>query len=101
MEYLPQQNKVNAGDTVQNQITAKDKNVVVIGGGDTGSDCVGTANRQGAKSITQIELLPQPPESRSESTPWPYWPMMMRTSSSHEEGAEQKVEYQYKRIFRK
>ena len=90
MEYLPQQNKVNASDTVQNQITAKDKNVVVIGGGDTGSDCVGTANRQGAKSITQIELLPQPPESRSESTPWPYWPMMMRTSSSHEEGANRK-----------
>jgi glutamate synthase (NADPH/NADH) small chain len=90
MEYLPQQNRINAGESVTNQITAKDKNVVIIGGGDTGSDCVGTANRQGARSITQIELLPQPPENRSELTPWPYWPLMLRTSSSHEEGAERK-----------
>jgi glutamate synthase (NADPH/NADH) small chain len=90
MEFLPLQNKVNAGDTVLNQITAAGKDVVIIGGGDTGSDCVGTSNRQGAKSVTQIELLPQPPAERAEQTPWPYWPMMLRSSSSHEEGAVRK-----------
>ena len=90
MEFLTLQNKVDAGDVVENQITAKGKNVVIIGGGDTGSDCVGTSNRQGAKSITQIELLPKPPADRPESTPWPYWPLIVRTSSSHEEGAERK-----------
>lgn len=90
MEYLPQQNRINAGETVPNQITAKGKNIVILGGGDTGSDCVGTANRQGARSVTQIELLPQPPDKRSELTPWPYWPLILRTSSSHEEGANRK-----------
>lgn len=90
MEFLPQQNKVNAGDKVKNQISAKGKNVVIIGGGDTGSDCVGTSNRQGAKSVTQIEVLPMPPEERPGSTPWPYWPMILRTSSSHEEGVARK-----------
>ncbi len=90
MEYLTQQNRVNDGLIIENQITAKNKNVVIIGGGDTGSDCVGTANRQGALSVTQIELLPQPPVKRAESTPWPSWPMMLRTSSSHEEGANRK-----------
>jgi glutamate synthase (NADPH/NADH) small chain len=90
MEYLPQQNRVNAGESLPNQISAKGKNVIIIGGGDTGSDCVGTANRQGALSVTQIELLPQPPAARSESTPWPFWPMMLRTSSSHEEGVNRK-----------
>ena len=90
MEYLPQQNRVNAGESLQNQISAKNKNVIIIGGGDTGSDCVGTANRQGALSITQLELLPQPPAKRSESTPWPYWALMLRTSSSHEEGVVRK-----------
>lgn len=90
MEFLPQQNKANAGDILEDQILAAGKNVVVIGGGDTGSDCVGTSNRQNAKSVTQIELLPQPPLERAESTPWPYWPMMLRTSSSHEEGAVRK-----------
>jgi len=88
MEFLVQQNKVDAGDIIENQITAKGKNVVVIGGGDTGSDCVGTSNRQGAKMVTQIELLPKPSEDRPESTPWPYWPLIVRTSSSHEEGAD-------------
>ena len=88
MEFLTQQNKSNAGDTIGGQIMATDKNVVVIGGGDTGSDCVGTSNRQGAKSITQIELFPKPPNERAESTPWPYWPMKLRTSSSHEEGVD-------------
>jgi glutamate synthase (NADPH/NADH) small chain len=90
MEYLVLQNKVNAGDNLTHVISAKDKDVIVLGGGDTGSDCVGTANRQGAKSVTQIELLPQPPIDRPENTPWPYWPMILRTSSSHEEGADRK-----------
>ena len=90
MEFLPQQNKVNAGDSVEEQISAKGKNVIILGGGDTGSDCVGTSNRQDAKSVTQIELMPQPPQARAESTPWPYWPMKLRTSSSHEEGAVRK-----------
>ena len=90
MEYLPQQNRVNSGDVLSDQISAKGKNVIIIGGGDTGSDCVGTANRQGALSIAQLELLPQPPVKRSESTPWPYWPLMLRTSSSHEEGVTRK-----------
>ena len=90
MEYLPQQNRVNAGDVLSDQIFAKGKNVIIIGGGDTGSDCVGTSNRQGALSITQLELLPQPPAKRAESTPWPYWELMLRTSSSHEEGVTRK-----------
>lgn len=87
MDFLIGQNKVNAGDQVKDQILATGKNVVVIGGGDTGSDCVGTSNRHGAKSVTQIELFPKPPEERASFTPWPYWPMKLRTSSSHEEGA--------------
>jgi glutamate synthase (NADPH/NADH) small chain len=90
MEFLPQQNKVNAGDNIENQISAKGKHVVVIGGGDTGSDCVGTSNRQGALSVTQLEVLPQPPAERPLNIPWPYYPMILRTSSSHEEGAERK-----------
>lgn len=87
MEFLPQQNKRVAGEEVPDQISAKGKRVVVLGGGDTGSDCVGTSNRQGALSVLQFELLPQPPGSRTEDVaPWPYWPMVLRTSSSHEEG---------------
>ena len=94
MDFLPQQNKRNAGDEVQGQLSAAGKDVVVIGGGDTGSDCDGTSNRQGAKSLTQFELLPQPPdlgkyprrEERPANTPWPLWPVILRTSSSHEEG---------------
>ena len=88
MDFLPQQNKRVAGDTVTNNILATGKNVLVIGGGDTGSDCVGTSNRQGAKSVTQIELLAQPPLSRNENNPWPQWPMVLMTSSSHEEGVK-------------
>jgi len=88
MEFLPQQNKVVAGDVVPDQITAADKHVVVIGGGDTGSDCVGTANRHGAKSVTQFELLPQPPVNEDKPLVWPYWPVKLRTSSSQEEGCE-------------
>jgi len=87
MQYLPLQNRINAGDAVEGMISAGNKHVVVIGGGDTGSDCVGTANRQGALSVTQLEVMPQPPVNRSPDTPWPYWPMMLRTSTSHEEGA--------------
>lgn len=88
MEFLPLQNKVNAGDKVKDQIMATAKHVVVIGGGDTGSDCVGTSNRHGATSVTQFELLPQPPEVENKPMVWPYWPTKMRTSSSHEEGCE-------------
>ncbi|MFZ5541805.1 MAG: glutamate synthase subunit beta [Pseudomonadota bacterium] len=87
MEFLPLQNKVVAGDKVKNQIVATGKHVVVIGGGDTGSDCVGTSNRQGAASVTQLELLPQPPAQENKALTWPYWPVKLRTSSSHEEGA--------------
>jgi glutamate synthase (NADPH) small chain len=90
MDFLTQQNKVIAGELTAPSISAKDKNVIVLGGGDTGSDCVGTSFRQGAKSVTQIELLPKPPEERPESMPWPYWPLILRTSSSHEEGAIRK-----------
>lgn len=87
MDFLPQQNKRVAGDRIfSGDITASGKNVLVIGGGDTGSDCVGTSNRQGAKNVTQIELLAKPPLTRAESNPWPLWPMVLMTSSSHEEG---------------
>lgn len=86
MEFLPQQNKRVAGDTLTENILATGKNVLVIGGGDTGSDCVGTSNRHGAKSVTQIELLGKPPLTRDTNNPWPLWPMVLMTSSSHEEG---------------
>jgi len=88
MEFLPQQNKVVAGDKVKGQIKATGKHVIVIGGGDTGSDCVGTSNRHGAASVTQFELMPQPPEEEDKPLTWPYWPIKLRTSSSHEEGCE-------------
>ncbi len=86
MEFLPMQNRVVAGDKVGGQIMATGKHVVVIGGGDTGSDCVGTSNRHGAASVTQFELLPQPPAVENRPLTWPYWPLKLRTSSSHEEG---------------
>lgn len=88
MDFLTPNNKAVAGDTVPDQIMATGKHVVVIGGGDTGSDCVGTSNRHGAASITQFELMPQPPEKENKLLVWPNWPLKMRTSSSHEEGAE-------------
>jgi glutamate synthase (NADPH/NADH) small chain len=88
MDFLPQQNRVNAGDKLVDQLLAKGKHVIVIGGGDTGSDCVGTSNRHGAKQVTQFELLPQPPEEENKPLVWPYWPIKLRTSSSHEEGCE-------------
>ena len=88
MELLPQQNRINAGDKLKGAISAKGKHVIVIGGGDTGSDCVGTANRHGALSVTQFELMPMPPEVEDKPLTWPYWPIKLRTSSSHEEGAQ-------------
>ena len=86
MEFLPQQNLVNSGAKLASQLRADGKHVIVIGGGDTGSDCVGTSNRHGATSVTQFELLPMPPEHEDKPLVWPYWPIKLRTSSSHEEG---------------
>jgi glutamate synthase (NADPH/NADH) small chain len=86
MEFLPQQNKRNAGDDVPDQILATGKHVIIIGGGDTGADCLGTCHRQKAKSVHQFEIMPKPPEMRAPSTPWPLWPLQMRSESSHEEG---------------
>jgi len=88
MEFLPQQNKVNAGDKLKGQLRADGKHVIVIGGGDTGSDCVGTSTRHGAVSVTQFEVMPEPPEKENKAMVWPYWPMKLRTSSSHDESAE-------------
>ena len=88
MEFLPQQNKINAGDKLKGQLRADGKHIIVIGGGDTGSDCVGTSNRHGAASVTQFEVMPQPPEEENKPLVWPYWPLKLRTSSSHEEGCE-------------
>ncbi len=103
MDFLEQSNRRVSGQRIDEdkEIMATDKHVVVIGGGDTGSDCVGTSNRHGAKSITQIELMGKPPVGRAESTPWPNWPMMLRTSSSHEEGCERKWSISTKRFVGK
>ncbi|WP_310566857.1 glutamate synthase subunit beta [Hydrogenophaga sp.] len=91
MEFLPQQNKVNAGDKLKSQLRADGKHVIVIGGGDTGSDCVGTSTRHGAVSVTQFEVMPQPPEQENKPLVWPYWPLKLRTSSSHDESAEKGI----------
>jgi len=88
MEYLPGSNRVQEGDLAVPPITAEGKHVVIIGGGDTGADCLGTAHRQGAASVHQFEIMPRPPDTRADSTPWPTWPLMFRTSSAHEEGGE-------------
>jgi glutamate synthase (NADPH/NADH) small chain len=88
MEYLPPSNRVQQGDLERSPISAEDKRVVIIGGGDTGADCLGTAHRQGAASVHQFEIMPRPPDARDASTPWPTWPLMFRTSSAHEEGGE-------------
>jgi glutamate synthase (NADPH/NADH) small chain len=88
MEYLPGANRVQEGDLAEAPITASGKHVIIIGGGDTGADCLGTAHRQGAASVHQFEIMPRPPDARADDTPWPTWPLMMRTSSAHEEGGE-------------
>jgi len=88
MDFLTQQTKVLFGKQLKNQIIATDKDVIVIGGGDTGSDCIGTSNRHGAKSVVNFEIMPKPPGHRSASTPWPFWPLKLKTSSSHKEGVE-------------
>ena len=100
MDFLTMQNRLNSSESVNQDklISARDKDVVVIGGGDTGSDCVGTARRQGAKSITQLEILPKPPQDRPQDTPWPMWPRTMRTSSSQEEGCQRQWGVMTKRI---
>jgi len=101
MEFLPQQNRRLAGDTVDPAVSidAAGKHVIVLGGGDTGSDCVGTALRQGARSVTSIELLERPPDQRSPATPWPEWPLMFRTSSSHQEGGTREFAVLTKRFL--
>ena len=101
MDFLKQQNKVNRGEVFTNgdRILATGKNVLVIGGGDTGSDCVGTSNRQKAKSVTQIEILPKPPEKRAPGNPWPYWPNTLKSSTSHAEGCERKWSLNTKRFI--
>tara|TARA_R110001606_G_scaffold165748_2_gene310255 strand:+ start:5758 stop:7221 length:1464 start_codon:yes stop_codon:yes gene_type:complete len=88
MDFLTQQTKVVFGKKVENQVLATDKDVIVIGGGDTGSDCIGTSNRHGAKSVVNFEIMPKPPGHRSATTPWPFWPLQLKTSSSHKEGAD-------------
>jgi glutamate synthase (NADPH/NADH) small chain len=90
MEYLPLANRVQEGDLASSPITAEGKKVVIIGGGDTGADCLGTANRQGAEVVHQFEIMDRPPDERAEQTPWPTWPLMYRSSSAHEEGVEQR-----------
>jgi len=107
MDFLPQQNMVNQGDKVSNQILATGKQVIVIGGGDTGSDCTGTSNRQGCASLTQFELFPSPPDvgqfpralERPPNSPWPYWPLILRTSTSHEEGCEREFSIETKEFL--
>jgi glutamate synthase (NADPH) small chain len=107
MEFLPQQNKVNQGDTVADQIRATGKHVIVIGGGDTGSDCTGTSNRQGCATLTQFELFPAPPDvgqypravQRPAASPWPYWPIIFRTSTSHEEGCQRQFSIETKEFL--
>jgi len=99
MEYLPMQNKICEGDAKpENFISAKDKHVVIIGGGDTGADCLGTSNRQGAKSVYQLEIMPKPPETRGTDNPWPEWPRIFRTASAHEEGVERVYSVSTKRF---
>lgn len=101
LDFLSQQNKRIAGESIDEDlaILAKDKNVLVIGGGDTGSDCVGTSIRQKARRVTQIEIMPKPAEQRAENNPWPYWPNVLRTSSSHMEGCERRWSLSTKRFI--
>ncbi len=100
MDFLTQQNKIGAGDTIDpaELISAHNKHVVILGGGDTGADCLGTCHRQGAREVRQVELLPEPPPKRAESTPWPLWPMQLRTSPAHEEGGLREWSFLTKRF---
>ncbi len=100
MEYLVPANRVQEGDLQAPPISAEGKDVVIIGGGDTGADCLGTAIRQGARSVTQLEIMPQPPQERPDSTPWPTWPLIYRTSSAHEEGGERLFSRQHAALRR-
>jgi glutamate synthase (NADPH) small chain len=101
MEYLPQQNRICEGDSIatEQHIDAKGKHVVIIGGGDTGADCLGTANRQGAASVHQLEIMPRPPETRAPNNPWPQWPVIYRVASAHEEGVERVYSVSTKRFI--
>jgi glutamate synthase (NADPH/NADH) small chain len=101
MEFLPQANRVCMGDTIpeDEHINAEGKHVIVIGGGDTGADCIGTSHRQGALSVTSLEIMPKPPESRAEDNPWPLWPFIFRTASAHEEGGERVYSVQTKQFI--
>jgi len=99
MEYLPQSNKVQEGDKVENQIHAKDKHVVILGGGDTGADCISTAIRQGCKSLVSLELLPQPPENRPADNPWPQWARIFRTAPAHDEGGDRLFSVMTKKLI--
>lgn len=99
MEYLTLQNQKNAGDKTDKEITAHNKKVIILGGGDTGADCLGTAHRQGAASVHQIELMPRPPEERAENNPWPQWPMIFRTASAHAEGGERDYAVMTKKLI--
>ncbi|MBI2338812.1 MAG: glutamate synthase subunit beta [Deltaproteobacteria bacterium] len=98
MEYLTEQNRVNAGDKIADQITATGKKVIILGGGDTGADCLGTAHRQGAADIHQLELLPRPPDQRAPDNPWPQWPMVFRTSPAHNEGGDRDYSIMTKKL---
>ena len=99
MEFLPPANRVAQGDLAEHPFDAEGKNVIIIGGGDTGADCLGTVHRQGAASVKQFEIMPRPPTERDPSTPWPTWPLMMRTSSAHEEGGERLYSIQTKEFL--
>ena len=101
MEYLPWANRVQQGDLDEPPITAEGKHVVIVGGGDTGADCLGTAHRQGAASVTQLEIMPTPPEKRTETMPWPTYPMVYRVASAHEEGGERLLRGEHRRVHRR
>ena len=101
MEYLPWANRVQQGDLDEPPITAEGKHVVIVGGGDTGADCLGTAHRQGAASVTQLEIMPTPPEKRTENMPWPTYPMVYRVASAHEEGGERLLRGEHRRVHRR
>ena len=101
MDFLPPANRVALGETVEGQVTAEGKDVIVIGGGDTGADCIGTAHRQGARSVTSLEIMPQPPAERAAHQPWPTYPMIFRVASAHEEGGDRVYAVSHQRVPRR